>query len=197
FLPGRDRAKEAVDVQAQGGRRPGLQVAAGLGEGAAGAFSASEAVDLVEGGGDLDEPLEEGLRLGGGGAPDLLPGLVGGEEVAAVELIDPFPQQTAALVRGEDRMEAHAWRGGPAVRSSAVRSRSGLRSVSNRSKGRLSPGCTRWHRLRRRRSSTSESWQKVSTALGSSCWPATRRSSVRAVWWPHARRYGRSEVRAS
>src|SRR5262249_27018685 len=71
---------------------------------------------------DLDEPLEEALRLRRGRAPDLLPDLMGREKPSLIEEVDPRPEEPFAFLRRDlgvqdprqNRLCARARRGSPA-----------------------------------------------------------------------------------
>lgn len=85
--------------------RVGVETAQGAGEQGAGA-DAIALLEVVEGGGNLDERLEEVSFWLAKGEPDGLPVLVGEEELAAVVTGEAFSERAAGPVEENGR-----WRG--------------------------------------------------------------------------------------
>lgn len=104
-FPGLDGGEQVSEIEAMALRRKGPEPSPALGQhptGNVGSFSLEE---VKHADADLDQPLEQVFRLGGRGAPDLLPGLVAGEELTTVEQADAFLEELAALTRVEVGMQ--------------------------------------------------------------------------------------------
>jgi len=94
-----DVVAEEGGVDAAEGGGVGFEFAEGGGEEAGGAERV-RALEVVEGYGDLDEALQEGLFGLRGSEPDGFPGFVGGEEVGGAVVAQALGERAVGPVEG-------------------------------------------------------------------------------------------------